>query len=395
MDRKIIAKEINDRVKKLQRLLGEHQIHGALIIQKADLYYFTGTDQDAYLWIPAYNDPILMVRKSLERALKDSSIERIVPLTTPSQLPEYIIGNTGEQPYRLGLELDVLPVNLYFYYKRLFPDKEIMDISVLIRRVRMIKSPYEVSFIRKAAEIADNMFRLIPEFIKESKTEIDLELKLEAFVRSQGHPCLARTRSFNVEIAFGHIVAGKSGTVPNCFPGAIGGYGLGAYYSQGAGWGKIRSNEPVLVDYGPNVEGYLSDQTRTFSIGKLHEKFHHALRGMIEVQDHIQQQGKTGVRAGDLYDSALRIVEKQGLSDGFMGLPQPVPFIGHGIGLEVDEWPVIGRGSEHILEKGMVIALEPKYTFPGEGVVGTESTFVITDNGMEKLNSYPDEITIC
>jgi Xaa-Pro dipeptidase len=88
------------------------------------------------------------------------------------------------------------------------------------------------------------------------------------------------------------------------------------------------------------------------------------------------------------------VVKKAGLSEGFMGYPQPVPFVGHGVGLELDEWPLIGRNSEHVLEKGMIIALEPKIIFPGEGVVGVENMFVVDDGGMEKLSQFQDDIVV-
>jgi Xaa-Pro aminopeptidase len=116
---------------------------------------------------------------------------------------------------------------------------------------------------------------------------------------------------------------------------------------------------------------------------------------MLKVQESIAAEGRPGVKAKDLYAIALDIVKEAGFRDGFMGHPQPVPFVGHGIGLEMDEWPVIGEHSKHILKKGMVLALEPKYIFPQEGAVGIENSFVVGHHGMEKLNRFPDEIVIC
>ena len=101
------------------------------------------------------------------------------------------------------------------------------------------------------------------------------------------------------------------------------------------------------------------------------------------------------MRAKDLYDLAVKIVKKAGLLEGFMGYPEPVPFVAHGIGLEMDEWPVIGKNSDHILQERMVVAMEPKFLFPGEGIVGIENTFAITEKGMEKLNRFPEEIVVC
>jgi Xaa-Pro aminopeptidase len=150
-----------------------------------------------------------------------------------------------------------------------------------------------------------------------------------------------------------------------------------------------------VIDYASVVNGYISDSARVFSVGKLHNRFMRAHQVMLQVQDSVAQEGRSGVRAKDLYEVALGIVKEAGLPDGFMGYPQPVTFVGHGTGLEMDEWPVIGRGVDTVLETGMVLSLEPKYVFPGEGVVGIENTFLVTEHSMEKINTFPDEIVIC
>jgi Xaa-Pro aminopeptidase len=190
-------------------------------------------------------------------------------------------------------------------------------------------------------------------------------------------------------------MAGKGGAIASNSLGPTGGKGLGPFYSQSAGKDKIGKHEPVFVDYAANVEGYIADQTRIFSLGNLPEKFHRAHNVMLEVQDKLTEKGRPGVRAGDLYTLALTIAKKAGLEEGFMGHPDPVPFVGHGVGLEIDEWPLIGRNSDTMLEEGMVMALEPKFIFPGQGVVGIESTWVVTQRGMIKLNRFPDGIFEC
>ena len=382
-------------LKRFQERLAANGVDGAILVQKTDLYYLSGTDQDAHLWVPAHDTPLLMVRKSLERAREDSTIEEIVALPGFSRVPELIRKHTRKLPKRLGLELDILPSRLYISYRKLFPDEEIVDISPLIRGVRMVKSDYEVSCITKAADMADRMYEKVPGFLAESKTETDLALRLEAFYRGKGHPGLVRTRTFNMECLYGHVMAGKSGAVASNSPGPTGGKGLGPFYSQSAGKDKIGKHEPVFVDYAANVEGYIADQARIFSLGNLPEKFHRAHNVMLEVQETLTEKGRPGVRAGDLYTLALKIADKAGLEEGFMGYPDPVPFVAHGVGLEIDEWPIIGRNSDTILEEGMVMALEPKFIFPGQGVVGIENTWVVTQRGMIKLNRFPDGIFEC
>jgi Xaa-Pro dipeptidase len=389
-----LMREFTRRVERLQFLLDKDGFDGALIVQRTGLYYLIGTDQNGLLWVPRSGNPLFMVRKSYERALQDGLVENIVHLKSLSRVPDLIEHHSAMMPRRIGLEMDVIPARLYLSFRDLFPDAQVEDASALIRSVRMVKSQREISLIRKAAEIADDLFGRVPELLKESETEIDLALRAEAFYRSHGHPGISPMRAFNVHNVYGHIMAGAGAAMPSASPGPTGGLGAGPFLSHGASSNKIKPHESVLFDYTSNVEGYISDQSRIYSLGELPEKFHRAHRVMIEVQDEVSKAGRPGARAGDLYALALDVVKKAGLSEGFMGYPQPVPFVGHGVGLELDEWPIIGRNSEHILENGMIIALEPKIIFPGEGVAGVENTFVVGERGMEKLARFPDEIVI-
>jgi Xaa-Pro aminopeptidase len=362
---------------------------------KVDLYYLARTDQDAYLWIPAQGVPVLMVRKSLVRAKEDSPLERIVPLTGFSHLPGLIREKGGLLPKRVGLEMDILPARLYLTYKDLFAGTDFVDISPLIRSLRMVKSDYELGCIMRAAAMADRMYGRVPSFLEDADSEIELSSRVEGFYRSQGHPGFVRTRTFNMECLYGQVMSGKSGAAPSNSPGPTGGKGPGPFCSQGAGQEKIRPHEPIFIDHAGNVEGYIADQARIFSIGKLSEKFHTAHGVMLDIQDTIAQKGRPGVKTGDLYELALEMAKRAGLGKGFLGYPDPVPFVGHGVGLEIDEWPVIGRNSDTILEKGMVLAVEPKFVFPGQGIVGVENTFLVTEKGMNKLNSFPEGIFEC
>jgi Xaa-Pro dipeptidase len=396
MSQKRMEEEISRRVARFQHELSAHQVDGALIVQKTDLYYFTGTDQDAHLWVPADGDPLLMVRKSLERAVEDAATKQIVPLKSLSQVPEHIQGNGGARKLgRIGLEMDVLPVNRYLTYQRLFPETEFVDVSLWIRETRMIKSPYEISSITEAARMADATYEKVPQFLRESEREIDLTYRIEASYRSQGHPGVVPTRGFNNESIYGQIMAGRGAAMPSNSAGPLGGKGIGPFFSQGASMERIEPHEPILIDYAANAHGYISDQTRIFSVGRLNETLVRAHDVALRIQETLSQEGRPGVTAETLYDLALEIAEAAGLEGRFMGYPDPVPFVGHGVGLELDELPIIGRGSSTPLAEGVVIALEPKFVFPGQGVVGIENTFVVTRDGMRKLNRFQDAIMIC
>lgn len=395
MGTSLMKNEIYSRIQRFQERLSAQGVDGALIVEKTDLYYLSGTKQDGHLFVPDGDNPLLMVRKDLKRAVSESPLEEILPLSGYSALPRLISKGNNAYPRRMGLEMDVLPTNLYFLYQKLFPETELVDISQLIREIRMVKSEYEIARIRAAAEMADGMYEKVPEFLTMARTELELSVMVEAYYRKRGHPGIVPTRGFNLDTIYGHIMSGENAAIPSASPGPTGGKGLGPFYSQGAGMGEIKPHSPILIDYCANLDGYVADSTRIFSLGNLKAPLVHAHEVMLEVQETLVRLGVPGIQAEDLYRAALDIVEKAGLSKGFMGSPKGVPFVGHGIGLELDEWPVIGKGAQTRLEEGMVIAMEPKMVFPGEGVVGIENTVVVTERGLEKITRFPDVIKVC
>jgi len=387
--------EISNRIRRFQDKLEQREVDGALIVQKADVYYFSRTDQDAHLWIPVVGEPLLMVRKSMVRAQEDAVTEQIAPLGRFSDLPERIGGSKSPRPARIGIEMDVVPVNRYLIYRRLFPEAELVDVSTAVRETRMIKSPYELSCIAEAAAMADAMYEQVPQFLTESTREIDLTARIEAWYRTQGHPGVIPTRGFNHEPIYGQITSGKGAAMPSATAGPLGGKGLGPFFSHGPSTDVIAPHTPVLIDDAASVGGYIADQTRVFSLGRLPAALERAHETARRIQEALSRKGRSGTPAEDLYALALEIAASEGLLDRFMGYPDPVPFVGHGVGLELDELPVIGRGSRTVLDEGMVIALEPKFVFPGLGAVGIENTFVVAGEGMRKLNRFPDDIRVC
>lgn len=383
--------ELEQRTTRLQELLKENNLNGAVILQNADLFYFAGTTQRSHLFIPAEGKPILMVRKNFDRAKLESAIENIIPMSNLKELPEKLKTFGGTELKRIGFELDVLPVNLYFSYQKLLAPMEITDVSNLVRRVRAIKSPYEIEVLRDAARLNQIMFSHVKEYLREGITEAEFAGKLEAVYRREGHQCFIRMRGFNLEIVYGHLMSGSNLAIPSFFDGPTGGSGLNPSFPQSAGLKVIARNEPVMVDYVGVYDGYMVDQARIFCIGHLPEKLVRAHNVALEIQDAIKEQAKPGVPCAKLYELAVNIADQYGLKDHFMGYPEPVAFIGHGVGIELDELPVLAKGFNTPLENGMVFALEPKFVFP-EGAVGVENTFVVTPAGLQTLTEYDESI---
>jgi Xaa-Pro aminopeptidase len=386
--------EIQRRIKILQSAMADNGQDAALIVQRVDLFYFSGTGQDAHLFVPVEGAPLLLVRKSFERAVQDSPLETVVAIKSLAGLKKTIETEHSAPLKKLGMELDVLPVNNYRLYAELFPNAAITDVSPLIREARMVKSEYELGLIRQAARMNDSLYSTVGEILKEGMSEVEFAGLLEAQYRKQGHQGLVRVRSFNSEVFYGHIMSGANLAVPSCSVGPTGGPGLNPSMPQGPDTKTIRRHEPVQIDYVGVVGGYLVDQARTFFIGEPPEKFLKVHATALAIQEALIAQGSAGAKAGELYDTALRMAAEAGLTEGFLGYPQPVPFVGHGFGLELDELPVVGRKSPYILKEGMVIALEPKFILPGEGLAGIENSFVVTKKGLEKLTTFDDAIQV-
>lgn len=389
------ADEIQGRVAGLQRLLAQRELDGALILQRVDLFYFTGTLQQGSLYVPAAGEPLLMVNKVLARARAESALDRIVPLASPRAIPDRLKRAGLGLPRRIGLELDVLPASLYFAYRGIFEAAEVVDLSADIRRLRALKSPYEIQLIREAAACSDRVAACVPDLLREGLTEIELAGRIEAEARRMGHQGIVRMRLWGGELFYGHLLSGPSGAVPSYLASPTGGSGVGPAVAQGAGFRPIRRHEPVLVDYVFVHRGYISDHTRIFAIGRLPDELVQAHAAMLELQAGIKSMARPGVASAAVYDFALSGAQARGYGDHFMGVGRDrVRFVGHGVGLELDEFPFLNAGQDLALEEGMVIALEPKAVFPGKGTVGIENTHVVTPGGLEQLGTFPDEITV-
>jgi len=387
--------EIDQRTEKLRNQLEENNIGAALLVQRADLLYFAGSVQEAHLYVPVDDEPILMVFKSLDRAIAESPLSRIVPLASPKAVPDVLNQYGYKVPSVMGMELDVLPANLYFTYQKVFEEKSVVDISHLIRLVRAIKSVYEIDLMRRAAERSDQVAACVPALLREGMTELELAGKVEAEARKRGHQGTVRMRYWGAEVFYGHLMAGASAAMPSFPRSPTGGSGASPAVAQGPGFRPIQRHEPVLVDYVFALNGYYSDHTRIFSLGEPADEMMAAHTAMLDVQALLKKEAKPGVKSGDIYELAIERTRTLGYDKYFMGVgDQRIRFVGHGIGVELDEYPFLASGQTLELQENMILAVEPKLIFPGQGVVGIENTHRVTENGLEQFGRFQDEIFV-
>ena len=378
--------EIDARIRKLQSQMGD--LTGALLFQLADVCYFSGTAQEGLVYIPRDSLAVVMIRKSLPRAVQETPLE-VLPLKSLKSLK----ADLGMPPRPvIGLELDVLPSNNYFRLAKVLEGARFVDISEKIKHIRSVKSDFEISLMREAARIVDAGIGSIPEHLKEGMMEIELASHVEGIMRSMGHQGTIHFRRFNHIVPLGHLMAGPNAAVPSFVASPTGGQGVSLLNPQGPGFRKIRRNEPILADFGGVYNGYTVDETRIFAMGRLSHELEDGHRAALEIQDALARELRAGKAGRDLFNLSEALGEQLGYKDHLGGPPDSkCGFVGHGVGLELDEFPVLGP-TDHLIQEKMTVAVEPKMIYPGVGVVGVEDTFLVTKDGGQRLTRLPREI---
>lgn len=387
------GEEIRARISRVRAHMSREGIEALLVAQKTDLFYLSGTSQDGLLFLPFEGDPLVLVRRELERAMVESPLPTVRGLSSLRRLPSCILEHIGKAPEMIGLEMDVLPVKDYLRFTSLFPQARFVDASEIIRRVRAVKSPFEIGLMRKAGEIGREVYHRARGIIKEGMTEIEFGGLLESEAKSLGHEGLLRVRSYNYEAYTWHVLSGITGGIVSQSDSPMGGLGLSPAFPVGASTKAMRAHEPILVDFGICYHGYQADQTRMFSIGTMPTKFADAYKACKEIHDAVLADARPGADCERIFMNTLKLAEKLGYKDSFLGPPGlQTRFIAHGIGLELNEFPFLAPGRSYPLEQGMTFAVEPKIVFPGEGSVGLENTVVLTGEGCELLTPLEQEI---
>ena len=388
------ALEISRRISALQDHLIEPGLGGCLLLQNTDIFYFSGTMQSGALFIPAQGEPIFWIRRSLDRGRTESPLNDIRPQDTLDKTCREI---TSRLPAgkSLGLELDVLPTRIFQRYVNELDQIQLSDISPLIRGLRARKSDYELECINKACQITSEVFAIAKTLIRPGITELELQAKLEYQTRIRGHLGIARMRGWNNELFFGHVISGAGSATRGYLDAPTNGIGLSPAFPQGATIQTLEPEIPVSIDFMVNYQGYLNDATRMFCLGEPDKKLARTHQDLLELNQKLLATIKPGVMAESIFEAAMDLADKMGYGDNFLGTGHDrVFFVGHGVGLEVDEFPFLSRGSKQILEPGMVFALEPKFIFPGHGVATIENTYLLTDHGYQRLTTDDENIFI-
>ena len=398
-DWRVPVSELENRRERLAIALSENGIESALIDDPVELYWLTGGRQNGIILVGGKDSNVETthwVKRSLERAKfesgGDNSPDPIIAQPRMSELVDSIrkIGGTKKPSMLEGK----IPHNRWKFIseKTNSLDGESKDCTSIMYKLRETKSSWEIDMLRESGRINKDMFQAIKENGGLGKTELEMAGVADEISRKAGFGGRIRMRKWPMDCDRVVIVAGKSAAIPSYFDSAICGIGASPISSLGSGHAKVKPNSPVTVDIVHLHRGYVSDCTRMFSAGALESKWIERLDHMVEIRKAVVSSLEKGDDCSKTWEIGSMMAKEMGYSDNLMGMsPDKSYFLGHSVGLELDETPVIASGFNRPLCIGGTMAIEPKVIYP-DGCIGTEDTFVRTKDGMECLtmgNSFP------
>ena len=381
--------EIDHRHAALEPHLDGAELDMTIIVTNPNLYYLTGSIQEGMLVLaPECPGPVYMVKRVVDRAHWESPLDDVRPAVSPRRLGE-TLGISKVR--RLGLELDTVPhAWVERLRKGLGDGVELFDVSATLRAVRSAKTDWEVDRILEASDQIDHAMERARLVLTEGMSELELAAELERELRRQGMEGLVRMHRFGSEMHVGGVLSGLSATMPTWHQAVMGGGGLSPSLPHGASRRRVKRGEPIAVDLCGISHGYISDETRTFVLGKLSDEAAEVQAAAREILSAMEAELQVGAHCGAIWMAAEAMAEEEGVSEGFMGVGDTkMRFIGHGVGLELDELPVLADGITGHVPEGAVVAVEPKVVLPGLGVLGEENTYHVTSSNLRQLTMAP------
>ena len=354
----------------------------AAFFGRVNQYYFTGTMQDSVLLVPRDGDAAFWVRRSFERAGDESLFPAIRPMKSFRDAAAAMPAAAVRQV--IHLETELVPLALAQRFRKHFPCKEVASLDATIGRVRTVKSPYELAIMERCGAMHRRvMEENVPAMLREGMNEAEFACELYSLLVREGHQGTVRFGMFNVDIAVAQLGFGENSLYPTSFDGPGGCVGIGpAAPVLGSRDRKLRKGDLVFLDIGCAMDGYSTDKTMVYMFGRaLPDEVMAIHRRCVELERRLASMLKPGAMPSEIYARTMASLDPEFLKN-FMGFGnRRANFIGHGVGLQIDEPPVLAEGFDEPLVAGMVLALEPKKGVPGVGMVGSENTYLVTPDG--------------
>ncbi len=373
-----------ERIKSLQKIISDRGMDAIILLKPINIFYFSGSFVNGVLYV-SRDESFLFVRRPKEREI--GSTVKTFYIDSFKEIKGYV-----EKEIKIvGMELDSVPYNSVQRVQKALNFSEVIDITHEVRLLRMIKGVEEIEKLKTAGKIVADVFQKVKEVFKPEMSELELLIELEYYSKKVGNIGIYRMHSFGNEASFSHILQGEDALYSSYMDAPTGGKGISEAFPQGASHKRIERDKPFTIDVMVNYDGYLADATRTFYYGKLSDDVIAFWSKLESIFSFVKDKIKPGISGDEIYKSTLEYANSLGVGDYFMGIGRDrVKFIGHGIGLEVDEYPFIAKGFSLPLQENSVIAVEPKLINKTFGILGVEDTFLLTADGPESLIPFKD-----
>lgn len=382
-----LLNDLQARKKRLQDEMQKNGVDACILTTGVNVFYAAGCIYNGYFYLPANGDAYHFLKRTTEAVL-----ENAITIRKPEQIVEELQKHGLPLPKKVLLEVDTISFSECSRLMSSLQITEIVNASVLLRQIRSVKSDFEIGQIRECAQRHVGVYKQIPNLYKNGMTDLELQFEIEYLMRKFGSIGIFRSYGANMDIYMGSLLVGENAESPSPFDFALGGKGGSAILPLGACGEKIRTGNSIMVDMAGNYGAWMTDMTRVFSVGRLSELAYKAHAVSREIHEVVKQNTKQGTACADLYNIAMELTKKNGLEDYFMGTKLQAKFVGHGVGLEINEPPVLTPRSKEIFVKNTVFALEPKFVIPNVGAVGVENTYLVHDNSIENLTVLEEDI---
>lgn len=349
--------------------------------------YLTGSVCSGWIYVPQSGMPVFFPSRLADR-LEGYDPERIMPVRKPELIPDALKSLGYAIDRHTALEKGYLYVTDYQRLARLSADGEVSDVDagMLLRQVRMTKTDYEIAIIRETCERHSAIYELASSLFREGMTDLEWQYALEYEMRRRGWTGVYRTYGTQMESFSGTVLAGDNAIAASPYDFTMGGRGSETF-PLGAVGHVISPGETVMVDLAGDFSQYQSDCTRTYYLGTIPDEAYRQHEFSLRLHEWLEETAGPGYPIGEIYKYCLHQAEAAGLSDCFMGIDYHARYVGHGVGLEINELPVLSGRWPGELAEGMVIAFEPKTILRGVGALGLEDTYLVGRDGLECLTT--------
>lgn len=359
-----------------------------LVASNANIYYASGRFFRGYVFISPGHEPIWFVVKP--QVYDRESHVRFI--RKPEEIPALLKDSGYPEFSNIALEENELSYSDLLRLKALFPDCGLVNASTILKRARMVKTEWELNEMKIDGLHHVKVYSEIKDCYKPGMTDLQLQIEIERRLRLEGALGISRVSGNLMEINLGSVISGENADNPGPYEFTMGGAGVNSALPVGANGSVILKGETVMIDMNGAFNGYQTDMTRVWSLGKTSDLALKAHDCSIKILRCLEKYAVPGTPVNNLYEKAIEIVDQENLREMFMGHKSQVSFIGHGVGIELNELPVITARSRDVLEVNMTLAIEPKFVIPQVGAVGVENTYIVRDFGLENITVYPELI---